>query len=102
MTVIRVFTDLENREKVREFCYRIPKEFLILKNGLGLTVELNLGLEMSGKCQGISYCLESRNPVSFVLRCCYKRSFRLCLWKITAVRTDTDRIHPGTGWPELC
>ena len=31
-------------------------------NGLGLTIELNLGLEKSGKCQGISYCLESGNP----------------------------------------
>ena len=32
-------------------------------NGRGLTVELNLGLEKSGKSQGISYCLESGNPV---------------------------------------
>ena len=31
-------------------------------NGLGLMVELNLGLEKSGKSQGISYCLESGNP----------------------------------------
>ena len=31
--------------------------------GLGHTLELNLGLEKSGKCQGISYCLESGNPV---------------------------------------
>ena len=32
-------------------------------NGIGLMVELNLGLEKSGKCQGISYYLESGNPV---------------------------------------
>ena len=31
-------------------------------NGLGSTVELNLGLEKSWKSQGISYCLESGNP----------------------------------------
>ena len=31
-------------------------------NGLGLTIELDLGLEKSGKSQGISYCLESGNP----------------------------------------
>ena len=32
-------------------------------NGVGLTVELNLGLEKSRRSQGISYCLESGNPV---------------------------------------
>ena len=37
-------------------------------NGLGLMAELNLGLEKSGKSQGISYCLESGNPVLTSLR----------------------------------
>ena len=32
-------------------------------NGLGLMVEVNLGLEKSGESQEISYCLESGNPV---------------------------------------
>ena len=36
-------------------------------NGPGLTVELNRGLEKSGKSQGISYCLESGNPVFVTL-----------------------------------
>ena len=31
-------------------------------NGLGLTVEFNLGLEKSRKSRGILYCLESGNP----------------------------------------
>ena len=31
-------------------------------NGLGITVEPNLGLEKSGKRQGISYSLEGGNP----------------------------------------
>ena len=39
-------------------------------NGFGLTLELNLGLKKSGKSQGISYCLESGNPVNS----------RSCLW----------------------
>ena len=33
------------------------------ENSLGLMIELNLGLEKSGKSQGMSYCLESGNPV---------------------------------------
>ena len=33
-------------------------------NGLELMVEFYLGLEKSGKSQGISYCLESGNPVN--------------------------------------
>ena len=37
-------------------------------NGLELTVELNLGLEKSGKSQGISYCLESGHPVQILGR----------------------------------
>ena len=63
--------------KVREFC-RLKFIFSqgedhILKfsggaypqippNGLGLTVELSLGLEKSGKSRGILYCMESGNP----------------------------------------
>ena len=34
-------------------------------NGLGPMVELNLGLEKSRESQGISYCLESSNPVLY-------------------------------------
>ena len=86
----RVTTDLEkqeksgnllqnykSQEKVREFrCLKfvfsqvedpnfeifwrsMPPDPL---NGLGLRVEFNLGLEKSGKSQGISHCLESGNP----------------------------------------
>ena len=32
-------------------------------NSLGITAKLHLGLEKSGKSEGISYCLESGNPV---------------------------------------
>ena len=82
---LRVATDLEKSGNLKETS-EIPKvgefcclnfifsqvEDLILKifwgsmppdplTGLGHTLELNLGLEMSP--QGISYCLESGNPV---------------------------------------
>ena len=43
--------------------------------GLGLMVELNLGLEKSGESQGISYCLESGNPVKSIL--CELSTFNL-------------------------
>ena len=57
--------------KVREFCrlkfiYSQVEDLNFENfplNCLGLTVELNLGLEKSGKSPGISYCLESGNPV---------------------------------------
>ena len=43
------------------FCGSMPPDPL---NGLGIMVELNLGLEKSGRSQGISYCLESGNHVN--------------------------------------
>ena len=39
-------------------------------NGLGLTLELDISLEKSGKSQRISYCLESGNPVLESLKHC--------------------------------
>ena len=53
--------------EVREFCCLkfifSQVEDPYFENSLGLMIELNLGLEKSGKSQGMSYCLESGNPV---------------------------------------
>ena len=79
--------------KIQGICDRIPKvrdfvvwnsfsanlKILILKiflgsmppdplNALGITEKLNLGQEKAGKSQGVSYCLESGNPVSGNIR----------------------------------